>query len=851
LNFKYIYFFICVLFFLTIRQNKTYAQEYGLNFKGQNYLLDERTSLELSPEQFINAQDEFELNFKLKLDFENKENTFGYIFRIINKEGRNIDLINSSFKKDQLSLVIGNTETGLPIKDKSLYNNKWTTVRLKFLLREKKILFSLNNNTLNKKTVAFKNIESYKIFFGANSYQEFSSSDLPEMSIKDIKILNNKSLSLHYPLRQCGGNETVDLLKKVKAKVSNPKWILCNHQKWNLKFSSNVNGFQLPAYNKKRGELYLLNNKELLTYTLKDNSFKKLPYQNGPISLSIDHRAIYNPNTNTIYCYLIDNKSYAQLDLITGKWSNLTPFNNEKVARMYQNHNSVFNVKNNVLYTLGGYGYFKYNNIVNKVNFTTTNWNLVSNNDTIFKPRYLAGSDILSDSIYIFGGYGSASGSQLGNPKSYFNLIAFDTKTNTFKEKFIVKKHLNDMIVAKNMWINESNRDFYALISDKIIHEGYLKLLKGNLDNSNTTIVGDSIPYKFLDIKSNASLYYEQNQKKLIAYTSYLNKENKTTFTIHTINFPTIKIDAPTPIKTTFFSKYWHIVLACFIFLPFVFYFFKKTKIKKAATQKTEENLVVISEEEEYTPLTFSKPMETNNYRIIFFGGFQIYNKNNEDITNKFSPLIKELFLLIWMYTFKNNKGISSEKLVDIIWYDKSPRKAQNNRSVNLTKLRKILRDLENCSVTKETGYWKIDNDHIINKTDHFELLQITNTKKSINKEKIDHLIKITEKGAFLFNLNYEWLEPFKEDISDRIIDTLVTFAEKFDIKSDTDFILHLSDCILNFDSINEEAVIFKCKAHHIKGNHSLAKSTFNKFQKEYQLLYAQDFKYSFQEIIR
>ena len=271
MNFKYIYFFICVLFFLTIRQNKTYAQEYGLNFKGQNYLLDERTSLELSPEQFINAQDEFELNFKLKLDFENKENTFGYIFRIINKEGRNIDLINSSFKKDQLSLVIGNTETGLPIKDKSLYNNKWTTVRLKFLLREKKILFSLNNNTLNKKTVAFKNIESYKIFFGANSYQEFSSSDLPEMSIKDIKILNNKSLSLHYPLRQCGGNETVDLLKKVKAKVSNPKWILCNHQKWNLKFSSNVNGFQLPAYNKKRGELYLLNNKELLTYTLKDN----------------------------------------------------------------------------------------------------------------------------------------------------------------------------------------------------------------------------------------------------------------------------------------------------------------------------------------------------------------------------------------------------------------------------------------------------------------------------------------------------------------------------------------------------------------------------------------------------
>jgi hypothetical protein len=111
-------------------------------------------------------------------------------------------------------------------------------------------------------------------------------------------------------------------------------------------------------------------------------------------------------------------------------------------------------------------------------------------------------------------------------------------------------------------------------------------------------------------------------------------------------------------------------------------------------------------------------------------------------------------------------------------------------------------------------------------------------------------LIKITQKGPFLSNLNYEWLDSFKQDVADAIIETLINFAESFDFKSDPDFILHLCDCIFNFDSINEEAVIFKCKAYNYKGNHSLAESTFKKFQKEYKLLYAQDFKYSFQEIL-
>ena len=39
------------------------SQEYGLNFKGQSYLLDERTGLEISPNEYIKVKNEFEVSF--------------------------------------------------------------------------------------------------------------------------------------------------------------------------------------------------------------------------------------------------------------------------------------------------------------------------------------------------------------------------------------------------------------------------------------------------------------------------------------------------------------------------------------------------------------------------------------------------------------------------------------------------------------------------------------------------------------------------------------------------------------------------------------------------------------------
>jgi hypothetical protein len=111
-------------------------------------------------------------------------------------------------------------------------------------------------------------------------------------------------------------------------------------------------------------------------------------------------------------------------------------------------------------------------------------------------------------------------------------------------------------------------------------------------------------------------------------------------------------------------------------------------------------------------------------------------------------------------------------------------------------------------------------------------------------------LIEISQKGGFLVNAHYEWLDEFKALVSDRITDTLVEYGQKADVKTEAEFIIHLADCIFNFDPVNEEAMILKCKAQYCLGKHSHAKATYEKFFKEYLAMYNQEYDTAFSKII-
>jgi DNA-binding SARP family transcriptional activator len=342
-------------------------------------------------------------------------------------------------------------------------------------------------------------------------------------------------------------------------------------------------------------------------------------------------------------------------------------------------------------------------------------------------------------------------------------------------------------------------------------------------------------------------------QKQLFAYTSFLTDSNKTQYKVYSIAYPPIvKKDVLAQSETRKVKNMLY-YFAFFLILALGFVWYLYTKKRKAKINVEEKEVEIVNFDNSISKVNeidFEAIPGAMDYQIIFFGGFQIIDSKQNDITNRFSPLLKELFLLIWLYSLKNNKGISAEKLVEILWYHKDTKSAQNNRSVNIAKLKGLLSEVGDFKLTSDTGYWKINYDPKVLKNDYFELLKITSAKKGITKKQIKHLIKITKNGPFLLNLNYEWLDSFKSDISDKIVDTLVDFGENFDIEDEPDFMINLADSIFNFDTTNEEAMFFKCKAQYLMGKHSLAESAFKKFVKEYEILYGQKYQHSFVEVI-
>ena len=108
----------------------------------------------------------------------------------------------------------------------------------------------------------------------------------------------------------------------------------------------------------------------------------------------------------------------------------------------------------------------------------------------------------------------------------------------------------------------------------------------------------------------------------------------------------------------------------------------------------------------------------------------------------------------------------------------------------------------------------------------------------------------MVNKGAFLREAQYSWLDDTKANVSDFVISAILNYTSNASLQSEPDFILKLANCIFQFDQMSEEALELKCRSLIILGRHGLAKETFLNFLKEYKKNYGQDFEKTYAEII-
>jgi two-component SAPR family response regulator len=838
------------------------GQEYGLEFLGHEVVIDKRTSLILGKEKSFcpneNTALEFDLKFKPKVS-----SYFGYVFRIIDDDNRNIDLLfqsDAKGKKQHFRIVsVGqDIKIGRELDSTALYS-KWN--HFKVLIQNNQLQFYCNNQLFGKGTLPFKFNRCFKIYAGECSNPKFLTSDALPMFLRNIILKSDEEIIHHWPLKEVFGNSSLDIIAQNQAVAKNPQWLLKDHYEWKLLKKIKFKGNSSFTFEEQTHQIII--NSNLRSYFLNTNNdvFSSKDFVSQYPKFTFGDVSIYLKNQQKLINVRLNEQKIFNYNQAQNSWD-ISP-NEQFNLTEYWHHNKFIYPNDTALAFIGGYGQFKYKNRVQKFSFNTQKWSDLTLKGDIIQPRYMFGMGSSNNTkSFIFGGFGSNSGDQGLSPQNYYDLFEIDWQTNTSKKIYQLTQPDIPFVVASSLIVNDNKKTFYGLIYNQLKLNSSLQLIEGSLINPSFTRISKEIPYKFMDVSSFADLYYDKENQKLFCVTSFFDRTpvDSTEISIYSLNFPPTNL-AVYPQNQVQFNKantqWWiAIFLGLTGLLIGIWYFRKKNVKQKEIVEIIQEDLKIeskkISESPKIIIQTESIKEEKNaeTGKISLFGTFKVINSQDIDLTNQFSPLLKEMFLFILLNSIRWNKGIESSKLNEMFWYDKSTNSARNNRSVNITKLKSIFEQLSGIQINKDSGNWKIIFEPSQVNIDYFEIQNLTQSKKVLSNSQVKKLLAIINQGSFLSNLEYEWLDDFKGEISNKIIDVLLAYSEQLTVEDDAEKIVEIADNIFKFDSVDEKAMSLKCKSLIHLGKHSLAKSSYEKFAKDYQRLYSEEYTIQYKEFL-
>jgi DNA-binding SARP family transcriptional activator len=238
-------------------------------------------------------------------------------------------------------------------------------------------------------------------------------------------------------------------------------------------------------------------------------------------------------------------------------------------------------------------------------------------------------------------------------------------------------------------------------------------------------------------------------------------------------------------------------------------------------------------------------PVELVKNKIQLFGEFKAINNKGEDITDLFTPKVRELFLFVLIYSLKSGIGANIRDINDTLWSGISSRKVANNRSVTLNKLRKILLEIDGIEIVSTTGYLqvKIKKPFYCDYISAFKLCQIP---EGMSKQQMISFFEMVKRGRFLKGIHWEWLDEIRGFTGNQVIDNLINLATIYQKEENLPEIEKITRRILDYDDLNEEAIYLQIWALQKNNNLNLAKFNFTSFTKKYENSFGEPYQLNF-----
>jgi two-component SAPR family response regulator len=845
---------ILFLTFLFLNICQLYAEyNYGLRFKSKDVEKKFRTGLDITQTGAISFNQGFRITFDLSF---RSFDGFGYILRLKDvKTGAQLDLISKSDKASPgMYLVFNKKEIEQSINLSKISNdlNRWNSIAIQYDAQTGIVELTFNDETISEQ-INYPGNSDFFLGFGVVNNYGFDTKEVPFISIRDVSIYTDGKHKYCWPLNEQEGSISKDSFTGKEAELKNPEWELPHHARWMFLNSIKLSEKPKIAYDNSRERIYLVcDGNKIYYHDLKDNRFDSIVYSGNPPLNEKDNQFIITEDSKLlVYSHVVDNLSV--FDREGAKWSQQIEMHDSLPT--YWHHNKLINPLNNKVTTICGYGFYKYNSDILEFDEIQKKWQKTDfSGDSIF-PRYLSAlgqNQANKDQFYLFGGLGNKSGDQVLGTRFYYDLYLIDFRVKSIKRIWDLQGlKTADFTPVNSLWIDEDQKSFYTLCFAHNDEKSSLKILKASLTSPEYEFIGDSIPYYFIDVQSYADIFYWKSHRKMVAVTSCMTGDGRYEIIFYSIQTPPGNLEPEEVIseKKSFQSHFKFIFLIGLVLILIIaFYFFRKKIFKK----RVDNPSAVVN----YLATGLKNPCKAeplNPGSINLFGGLQIIDNKGQNITYRFSPTVKELFVLILLHSDNPGNGISSVELREILWPDKQIESANNNRGVNIAKLRSILGDVGGLEIIHENSSWRLKADNTIF-CDYFyisELISENDLQYFLSEENIFQLLKYLKRGDILPEIQTEWIDKHKSEIDNEIVALLEMLMQQFEMNKQPGIVLEIANTVFLFDQCNETAIKYKCRALNHLGKHGLAVKTYDEFALKYESLYGEEYKENIKNLLK
>ncbi|WP_291529346.1 hypothetical protein [Bacteroides sp. UBA939] len=826
-----------LLVFLLCTGANLFASVYnnGLYFRSHFTLSTERTSLILDENKPFEVENEFTISFQMWV--RNNEPDFGSILHLYTNTNQLIRFSFVAGRRSHYPALVFNE--GMVTIDSPIEREQWVSVSLQM---------NMNNNSIEvsyagKDTtimVPLRGTHQVRALFG---YAPEYLADIAPINLRNVKIAQDGKQTREWRLWKHNDDICYDEIDGAISRAQFPNWLIDNHIEWKQIYRGTVPHRLDVAFNAADALFYLVKPNKVEVMDENGVITSEINVQGGYPAMEFTDHLIFDTLTNKLASYSLSQKRVSFFSFETNRWSSVE---RNKEEPSYYNHARTYNPADSSFYFFGGYGFYRYQNDLFRMNFIAEKMEVIQY-EPLLNPRYSSAVAVVGDELYILGGRGNKHGKQELSSHFYTELCAIDLKRH--KSRVVWKKEQTDapMLMASSMYFEPEDSSFYAVS----LENGGV-LWKVSMNDTIWTAVSMPIHNNVIHQDCDFSFYSSPSHDKLFLVMDKIQIDRTHDVSIYSINTPLMsQADIMQPREEVSEDTWlWYWLSAWLLLISVAGFLYNKRSRSKKRKIMLENTTGVIREKIDESLSIMPEPVECyfdrSHSAISLLGTFNIRDKKGNDITSNFTPRLKSLLILLILYTEKNEKGILTRKVTEILWSDKDEVAARNNRYVTLSKLRVLLEDVGDVEVISEGGFlkmkWKenVFCDYCTAFRD-MELFRRNGTQK--DDVFLNQILELLLYGPLLSNIIVDWLDEFKDEYSSLSIDLLRNLLDIECRKNNHEMILRITDIMFLHDPLNEDALSAKCSVLFSEGKKGIAKSIYDRFCKEHKESLGEDYK--------